>query len=248
MIVSKSFTAVGTSNQISVKYGESIDYSLSGTFSASVVLQRSRNGGISWDPVTAVLTSATSGSIQNQSPSRKAELYRIACVAFVSGTAVTSISDAVPFASKKRLLTTGAKVGGTAGFVVAAAANTFLITCPASQTGSKLIVPVSGLNVGDVIYGFHLVGQIESAGGTVTVDAELRKQTAAAADVVDASVASITQLSVTADAIMSSANTQKAGLNVTVAEDETYYLIVTATTAASTDIALQGVALLVVPA
>jgi hypothetical protein len=53
---------------------------------------------------------------------------------------------------------------------------------------------------------------------------------------------------VTADAIMSSANTQKAGLNVTVAEDETYYLIVTATTAASTDIALQGVALLVVPA
>lgn len=136
-----------------------------------------------------------------------------------------------------------AKVGGTAGFVVAAAANVALVTCPASQTAAKLVVPVPAMKVGSTITGFHLVGQIESAGGTVTVDADLRKHTAAAADVSDASVGAIAQLSVTADAIMSASNTRKADLAEVVAADETFYVLVTVTTAGSTDVALQGVAI-----
>lgn len=147
-------------------------------------------------------------------------------------------------ASQKYLVpATGlAKVGGTSGWVAAPADNISLVTCPASQTGSTLVVPVVGLKVGWTITGFHLVGQIESAGGTVTVDADLRKHTAAAADVVDASVGAITQLSVTADTIMSASNTRKASLTEVVGADETFYVLITATTAGSTDIALQGVA------
>lgn len=135
-----------------------------------------------------------------------------------------------------------AKAGATAGFVVAAGADTALVTCPASQTGSTLIVPVPALKVGSTITGFHLVGQIESAGGAVTVDAALRKHTAAAADVADASVGAITQVAVTADTILSATNSRKASLAEVVAADETFYVLITATTAASTDIALQGVA------
>lgn len=142
------------------------------------------------------------------------------------------------------------KVGATAGWVVGGGAvDTGLLgTCPASQTASTLVVPIPGLKVGDTITSFHLVGQIESAGNTVTVDAALRKMTAAAADVTDASVGAITQLSVTADTIMSSTNTAKSSLTEAVGADESFYLLITATTAASTDIALQAVAVTVTEA
>lgn len=137
-----------------------------------------------------------------------------------------------------------AKVGATAGWVVGGGAvNTGLLaTCPASQTGSTLVIPLSGvLNVGDTITAAQLVGQIESGGNGVTIDASLRKMTAAAADVTDAEVAAMTQISVTADTAISSSNGAISSLTEVVGEDETFYLLVTATTGASTDIALQGV-------
>ncbi|HJZ10583.1 MAG TPA: hypothetical protein VJ521_00435 [Acidobacteriota bacterium] len=135
------------------------------------------------------------------------------------------------------------KVGATAGWTVRGANNSDLATVPASQTASTLVVPIDILMAGDTITSFHLVGQIESAGGAVTVDADLRKMTAAAADVTDASIGTITQLSVTADTIMSASNTNKVLATAeVVGADETFYVLVTATTAASTDIALQAIA------
>lgn len=165
-------------------------------------------------------------------------------------TGVLTASGGISRTSQKRIISAAgaAKVGATSGWVVAGANDTALVTCPASQTGSTLVVPITGLKVGDTITSFHLVGQVESAGNTATVDADLRKMTAAAADVSDASVGAITQLSVTADAIMSSSNTEKASLTEVVAADETFYVLITATTAASTDIALQGVAVTVTEA
>lgn len=159
-------------------------------------------------------------------------------------------SDALGRASQKYITNAAgqAKAGTTAGWVVAAGNNTALVTCPASQTGSTLVVPVTGLKVGSIITAFHLIGQIESAGNAVTVDADLRKHTAAAGDVADASVGAITQLSVTADTIMSASNTEKAALSETVGADETFYVLITATTLGSTDIALQGVAVTVTDA
>lgn len=133
----------------------------------------------------------------------------------------------------------GAKAGTTAGWVVNAGDNVHLSTVPASQTGSTLVIPVMGLRVGDTITGFGLIGQIESAGGTVTVDADLRSQTAAAADVTDASVGTITQISVTADTAIN-ATQDKSGLTSVVGSGVVYYIKVTATTGGSTDIALAG--------
>jgi hypothetical protein len=85
-------------------------------------------------------------------------------------------------------------------------------------------------------------GQIESAGNTVTLDAALRAQTNVAADPTDASIGSITQVSVTADTAMAAAKT---GLTETVSASKAYYILVTATTAASTDIRLLGYTLTV---
>lgn len=141
------------------------------------------------------------------------------------------------------------KAGTTAGWVVAPADNISLVTCPASQSASTLVIPIVGLKVGWTITSFHLVGQIESAGGAVTLDADMRKHTAAAADVADASIGAITQVSVTADTALSSANSSKTlATPEVVGADESFYVLLTATTAGSTDIALQGIAVTVTEA
>lgn len=270
----KSFTAVGAGIPISVKHGDSFSYSVSGTFVGTVVLEKSLTSGNAWEAVLSK-TAAASGTVSVENADLGYAQYRFRCSAFTSGTIVTSISDVARVLEEKqnqdglvyyRETEDGvtvlvrpaqqyavpacglAKVGGTAGWVVAAAANTGLVTCPASQTGSTLVVPIVGLKVGMTITGFHLVGQIESAGNTATVDADLRKHTAAAADVTDASVGAITQVSVTADATLSSTNSAKTGLSEVVGADESFYVLITATTAAATDIALQGVVLTVTEA
>lgn len=130
-----------------------------------------------------------------------------------------------------------AKVGTTAGWVVQPASNLYEATLPQSQTGSTLVVPVRGLKVGWTITGFKVVLQIESAGNTVTVDADLRKLTNAAGDPVDASVGTITQVSVTADTAVAATKT---GLSDAVAADEWFYILITATTGATTDIRYLG--------
>lgn len=138
-----------------------------------------------------------------------------------------------------------AKVGATAGWVVGAADDLGLMaTCPAEQTAATLVVPIDALHVGDVVVGFGVNCQIESAGGAVTLDVALRKLTAADADYTDASVSTLTQIAVTADASRNGVTTgTKESISSTVAAGEIYYFLVTATTAASTDIALGGLTL-----
>lgn len=270
--ISKSFTAVGVSGSLAVKNGDSITYSVSGTFSATILVEQSVTGGASWEPI-ATITGSASGIVSNNNKGGQQTWFRLRCSVFTSGTVVTTLVENAATLSEiknddgevifrrkedgmdvfvrpsQKIITSAAgqsKVGGTAGFVVAVADNIALVTCPASQTAAKLVVPITGLKVGDIITSFHLIGQIESAGGTATVDADLRKMTAAAADVTDASIGSITQLSVTADTIMSETNTAKTLATAdTVGADETFYVLITATTAAATDIALQGVAVVV---
>jgi hypothetical protein len=244
------------------------------TFVGIGYFERSRNQGAGWATVaSATDTDIASGTIKNESGHDEWYRFRVAqkdALTAVSGSLAVSVGDnddtilqyldadnnvllkltegGVETMKRTRKLMVNAagkaKVGGTAGWVVAAADNVSLVTCPASQTAAKLVVPVHSLKAGDTITGFYLVGQIEgTSGNTVTVDADLRKHTAAAADVSDASVGAITQLSVTADTIMSSANTRKASLSEVIGLDETFYVLITATTGASTDIALQGIVL-----
>lgn len=132
-------------------------------------------------------------------------------------------------------------IGGTAGFTNAE--DTGEAVCPASQTGSTYVIPIVGLRLGDIIKSYKVIGQVESAGNTATVDADLRRLTNAAADPSDASLGAITQVSATADTAITSSKTLATA--ETLATGEAIYLLVTVTTAAATDVRLLGVELTV---
>lgn len=137
------------------------------------------------------------------------------------------------------------KVGATAGWTVNAGANLYEATLAAAQTNSTLVVPIIGLKIGWTITAFKVVAQIESAGNIATLDADLRKLTNAAGDPVDASVGTITQVSVTADTAVAQAKT---GLSEVVAADEWFYVLITGTTAAATDVRYLGITVTVTEA
>lgn len=155
-----------------------------------------------------------------------------------AGSGTTEVELIPTGRSETYLINSRAKVGGTAGWVVGAATNLpYLGTMAASQTGGTLVVPVDNLKVGDIITAFNIQAQVESAGGTVTIDADLRAVTNVAAEPTDASIGAITQVSVTADTASAAS---KSGLTETVTAGKTYYILVTATTGASCDIILQS--------
>lgn len=132
-----------------------------------------------------------------------------------------------------------AKVGATAGWVVTAGTNICHATLPASQTASTLVVPIP-CDIGDKITAVSATGQVESAGGNVTLVMSVRKLTNAAADNTDAELGTDNVGTLAADTILSSANLAVTGLSEIVAEGETIYALFTGTTAASTDIDLTG--------
>ena len=153
------------------------------------------------------------------------------------GTTTTSwVAEAKNSATIVVPITGQAKVGATAGWVITAGTDIGHATLPASQTGSTLVVPLPPLPVGTTILGWGVAGQVESAGGNVTLAGDLRKLTNAAADNTDASVSTDNVGTLTADTILSQANLGATGLSEVVAANESFYVLLTGTTAASTDI------------
>lgn len=67
---------------------QKISYALSGTFDATLVLEKTINGGKTWTTILTA-TAATSGQIAVYEDAR----YRWRCSVYASGTAVTSIAD-----------------------------------------------------------------------------------------------------------------------------------------------------------
>jgi hypothetical protein len=114
---------------------------------------------------------------------------------------------------------------------------------PASQTNSTFTIPVTGLQVGDTIESFKVIAQIESAGNTATLDADLRRLRNAAADPVDSSLGAITQVSVTADTAV--AATKALATATLFASCDAFYVLLKGTTAALTDVRLLGVEVVV---
>lgn len=151
----------------------------------------------------------------------------------------TTLAGSVVHATTIQLGAGRCKVGTTAGWVVNAANNTGTIaTVAASQTSSTLVMPIDGLQIGGTITGYKVAASINSAGGAVTLDCALRTLTiAAGATATDAAVASgsITQIAVSA---ATAATATVTGLATVVTSGVSYYLLLTATTAASTTIEL----------
>ncbi len=264
--ISKTFSAVEQAGAaLFVKHKNSFTYALTGTFTATIAIEKSEDGGQSWAAVQSFTTTA-SGTILAEAKNGASVDFRARCSAYTSGSPIMVLANAdatlrqvvnndgtvletvtesgvtteVRVGQKVFVPAHLGKAGATSGFVVGATSDISLVTCPASKTASTYVVSVPSLKIGATITGFSIVGRVNSAGGTVTVDADLRSQTAAAASTVDASVGTMTQLSVTAQTVMSAANTAKSGLAAVFVDGVNFYLLVTVTTAASTDIAIQG--------
>lgn len=133
------------------------------------------------------------------------------------------------------------KAGATAGWVNSGSdpGNISAASLPASQSASTYTIPIVGLQIGSVVNSYKVIGQIESGGNAVTLDADLRKLTTAAGDHTDASIGAITQVSKTADYKVEESKTLSAA--ETIALGESLYLLLTGTTAAATDIKISAV-------
>ncbi len=134
-----------------------------------------------------------------------------------------------------------AKVGVTAGWIITAADNISQATLPASSTSSTLIIPITGLNIGDTLTGVSVSGQVESAGANVTLVMSVRKTVAVAGGNTDAEIGTDNVGTLVADTLISSANLVVTGLTEVLAEGEAAYVLLTGTTAAVTDIALNSI-------
>lgn len=110
-----------------------------------------------------------------------------------------------------------------------------------NKSAKKLVIPIPGLKVGDEIAGFRILGSVGAkAGGTSTLDADLRKNTKGAGSITDASVGDMTQIAAVEDTAVDNGSTF--GSAETVAADYQYYILVTGTTAdnAENDIFITG--------
>jgi len=159
-------------------------------------------------------------------------------VAYMTSSGITKV-----VATSKRLNIPAlhGKAGATAGWVITGSTNLPLATLPASQTSSTLVVPLVGLEVGDVLASVEVHGQVDSAGNAVTVAATVRKvKSDAAGGHTDSEVVASANIAnaVTADTLIDATLTP-AG-TVTVADDETYYVLLTGTTLGTTDVEISN--------
>ncbi len=149
-------------------------------------------------------------------------------------------SGAVNRAGRQRFVPAGdAVAGATAGWLVTGA-DDGLARLPAEETSSTLVVPLKGLNIGDMVTGVRAIGQVESAGANVTCIMSVRKATAVVGDFTDAELDTANVGTLTADTLISGTVLEVTGLAETLTEIEMLYVLLTGTTAALTDIAISG--------
>lgn len=154
---------------------------------------------------------------------------------YIGDTAVMSARDAV----QKIVPALNAKVGATAGWVITAGTDKSLATLPASITAGTLVIPITGLDVGDIVTAVAAVGQVDSAGNNVTLVMSVRKITNdAAGGHTDAEIGTDNVGTLTADTLLTDANgnLKVSSLTETMAADEQLYVLLTGTTAGTTDI------------
>jgi hypothetical protein len=139
-------------------------------------------------------------------------------------------------------LNTWMRVGATAGWVLTGIDNS-KATIAASQTNSTVVIPVTGLKVGDIITGYSLLGMINAGatGNSTTINSALHSVQAVAGSATDTAITNATTSKIsTVNAVLNSTVGGVTGLSVTVAGDTTYYILVTGTTAAGVTASIHG--------
>ena len=93
--VSKSFTATGVSNTLSVDdSGETIAFNMSGTYVGTVTVEKATTADqAAWQTVLGPFVGNNTTFAANYVTTRRNTRFRLRCTAFTSGTIVTSIAD-----------------------------------------------------------------------------------------------------------------------------------------------------------
>lgn len=89
---SVSFTSVVAGASLLIKRGRSLTYTLTGGATATLNLERSGSGGVSWDIIKTVTANTGPTTIENDGVSDA--VYRWNCTVYSSGTAVGEVKDA----------------------------------------------------------------------------------------------------------------------------------------------------------
>lgn len=89
--VSSTFGAAGSSAQLSIKRNENVEYSLSGSATATVLLEVDRSGGGAWETV-ATLDASTNPSGTYDHIGDRAKI-RMTCSSYTGGTVTYSFND-----------------------------------------------------------------------------------------------------------------------------------------------------------
>lgn len=155
-------------------------------------------------------------------------------------TGVLTPTGGVARTSQEYIYSAGGHPGSANGWLTTGGAvNLFNYTLPASEaTTATMVIPISGIKVGWTITAVKIVGQIESAGNIAELDVTLRKITTAAGANVDALVGTIPHIHVIADTALADS---VGSLTEVIASDETFYVLLSGTTAANTDMDIQSV-------
>lgn len=88
MISSASFGAVGSGPSLGLRAGESFTYSVTGSFDATWILQKSHSHGAAWSDVATAVDTGGSGTITADVDAQ----YRFICSEYTSGAIVTSMT------------------------------------------------------------------------------------------------------------------------------------------------------------
>lgn len=257
MIATGTFSAVDdVSAVLSLTPGQSVEIILTNTggHDWQVDLEQMIRGTAGHKFVQA-FTGDTASTLYRNTTNKNLDL-RLRCAVLDTDDGDTvdyTLQDTVPVEAVEVVCNGVAKAGATAGWVVGAGNDLgTLATLPKAITDGTLVVRVPKLTVGDRIVGAYLVGSLQGSTGNATaVLLDLRSLTAASSGATDASVAVMgSALSVETDTVLGKTNTPVGVVSHTVAEGESFYALVTATTADddTSTATLLAVVLQVIPA
>ena len=128
----------------------------------------------------------------------------------------------------------------TVGFVKTGV-DTNIVTLAQNATADTWVVHLPAFHQNDIITAIGICGQIESGGNAVTIDYELKEATAVATGTTFASIQAGTQVAKSADYLVD--ETTALATPHTCTGGELLFMLVTVTTAATTDVELLHVSL-----
>jgi hypothetical protein len=91
--ITTAHTATGNANQVQVKHKDKVTYSVTGTFVATWVLERTLTGGKTWEQIDTGTSTKSSTTITNENIN--SSNYRFRCSAYTSGTMTTVLAESV---------------------------------------------------------------------------------------------------------------------------------------------------------